>query len=500
MRTLLCILLLAGFTASAAIETVNAPPLGNAVFRFYPHMSVSTITGMVQSLPTGTLKWFTPGTYIIPTNNTSWAKPSVTNLFHFDEGAVLFFGNSSDNSGSLAAPVPIFTDVGGAMTLIVSGSGTFVASNKSSPILHIEKAGSIADFRGLDLIRYNTNQQTAVVYQKGDAANTINLEVRDIINTGYDGYWNNGGTSGRIRLRARAILAADSAVEYPAGPTNMLQCDMVVGTIEHYKQTYFPSTGNVLVQLAENCHLRVTTGIFTGTNSWIYGVGSSDYTHLDDGAGTIILAQPATLETPLIMADPLSKRTPVRGTGLRLVGTTIIGPEAFDAVLIGINGTAGEAMHFEACRIVNPTVLAFGATNSIRSIGTNHAVGTFTFELPVDAKTICQGNWATTNTFDTTLTADNQVVRTAGVKYLKLSSDNATAGNRTFTLVSTTMSMGQVLTLEWVGTNAGELVDDAAMAGGGNARLAGTWTPTQYDTITLEYNGTDIVERGRSTN
>jgi len=97
------------------------------------------------------------------------------------------------------------------------------------------------------------------------------------------------------------------------------------------------------------------------------------------------------------------------------------------------------------------------------------------------------------------LTADNQAVNPKLSRYIKLSSDNVTAANRTFTIVTGYLKPGDVILLEWTGTNAGELVDDAAMSSG-NARLASTWTPTQYDTITLEFNGTDLVERGRSTN
>lgn len=97
------------------------------------------------------------------------------------------------------------------------------------------------------------------------------------------------------------------------------------------------------------------------------------------------------------------------------------------------------------------------------------------------------------------LTADNQVVSTSNISYISLSSDNATATNRTFVLTQSTVA-GQQLILEWTGTNAGELIDDSAQNGGGNHRLSATWTPTQYDTLHLVSNGTDWIELGRSTN
>lgn len=98
------------------------------------------------------------------------------------------------------------------------------------------------------------------------------------------------------------------------------------------------------------------------------------------------------------------------------------------------------------------------------------------------------------------LTADNQIVTTSTNSYISLSSDNGTAGNRTFVLTGTAQKAGQHLTLEWTGTNAGELVDDSACNGAGNHRLNGTWTPTQYDTLNLHFNGTDWIEDSRSPN
>lgn len=98
-----------------------------------------------------------------------------------------------------------------------------------------------------------------------------------------------------------------------------------------------------------------------------------------------------------------------------------------------------------------------------------------------------------------TLSADNQIISLPTL-YKRLDSDNATASNRTFGLPNTPPA-GTVVIIEWVGTNAGELIDDANVgAGSATTRLAGNWTPTQYDTITLIFNGTDWIEVCRSTN
>lgn len=97
------------------------------------------------------------------------------------------------------------------------------------------------------------------------------------------------------------------------------------------------------------------------------------------------------------------------------------------------------------------------------------------------------------------LTADNQTVTTTNISYISLSSNDATATNRTFILGQSTVA-GHQLTIEWTGTNAGELIDDSAQGTGGNHRLSANWTPTQYDTIHFISNGTDWIEVGRSAN
>lgn len=100
-----------------------------------------------------------------------------------------------------------------------------------------------------------------------------------------------------------------------------------------------------------------------------------------------------------------------------------------------------------------------------------------------------------------TLTADNQVVTVGDSSYIRISSDNTTATNRTFVLTQSTL-VGHVLVIEWThATNRGELVDDSAQSGAGNHRLNATWTPTGANqTLYLISNGTDWVELGRSLN
>jgi hypothetical protein len=96
------------------------------------------------------------------------------------------------------------------------------------------------------------------------------------------------------------------------------------------------------------------------------------------------------------------------------------------------------------------------------------------------------------------LTADDQVVSTVGRGHIALSSDDATATNRTFVL--TAGETGQELVLEWVGANAGQLIDDSANSDSGNVRLSADWSPSAYGTLSLVCNGVDWIEVGRSAN
>lgn len=98
------------------------------------------------------------------------------------------------------------------------------------------------------------------------------------------------------------------------------------------------------------------------------------------------------------------------------------------------------------------------------------------------------------------LTSDNQTVTVGDRSYIHLSSNDTVAANRTF-ILSAGITVGHVVVIEYTGTgtSTGELVDDSAGVSGSH-RLSATWNPTQYDTLTLGWNGTDWIERSRSTN
>ena len=99
----------------------------------------------------------------------------------------------------------------------------------------------------------------------------------------------------------------------------------------------------------------------------------------------------------------------------------------------------------------------------------------------------------------THLLADNAAVEVGAREYIRLQSDSASAGTRTFTLTAGN-KCGQLILLEWVGANAGNLVNGSALTGSsGIVRLTADWDPVAYDTLLLAYNGLDLIEVGRNS-
>lgn len=167
-------------------------------------------------------------------------------------------------------------------------------------------------------------------------------------------------------------------------------------------------------------------------------------------------------------------------------------------------GASATVTNWDSILLEDNTLTVGTRKSHIRALGTTTSrhVGMFKFgadAAPVVMADINGGLSINSSGSTVSLTADNQVVTVSDRSYIRLSSNNGTAGNRTFVLTQSTRD-GHILVLEWTGTNAGELVDDSAQNGGGNHRLSATWTPTQYDTLTLISNGTDWVELARSAN
>jgi hypothetical protein len=91
------------------------------------------------------------------------------------------------------------------------------------------------------------------------------------------------------------------------------------------------------------------------------------------------------------------------------------------------------------------------------------------------------------------LIADNQAVTATGVGVILLTSDDATAANRTFTLTASAL-VGHTVTLIWNDTDQGEIADT------GIQKLSAAWAPATTDTLTLISDGTNWIEVTRADN
>ncbi len=93
------------------------------------------------------------------------------------------------------------------------------------------------------------------------------------------------------------------------------------------------------------------------------------------------------------------------------------------------------------------------------------------------------------------LIADNQQVDVGNRSILFLSSNNTTAGNRTFTLVGSKLVGHQLVVIFTSGAST-----TAQLANSGTCRLQnGAWEPSQYSSITLVSDGTYWYEQNRGT-
>jgi hypothetical protein len=91
--------------------------------------------------------------------------------------------------------------------------------------------------------------------------------------------------------------------------------------------------------------------------------------------------------------------------------------------------------------------------------------------------------------------ADAQAVVTEALSFIRLTSDSATATDRTFTLNNG--AQGQILVLKWTSASfAGELLNT------GNVELSADWSPTDNDTLTLIWDSAETkwTELARSAN
>jgi hypothetical protein len=221
----------------------------------------------------------------------------------------------------------------------------------------------------------------------------------------------------------------------------------------------FPATSNtVFTSTLSTNNVDAANAVWAASSSLILEGSSAD-----------------TSETTLTLVNPTADRTI---TIPDATGTIILSAAAIDAAN-GIWGGTGTLIWEGATANASETTLAGTDPTADRTITIPDATGTIT---------VAQASTATA------LTADNQAVTPGSATRIQLSSNDATATNRTFTLSATGAITGQIYILIGPATNAAELADT------GIQDLSATWTAGADDSLTLLFDGTNFIELARSAN
>lgn len=191
--------------------------------------------------------------------------------------------------------------------------------------------------------------------------------------------------------------------------------------------------------------------------------------------------------SPIIMSPNQVEIARVDGTGLK------------------INTTASRVVVSSAANYLESSGITTTELDYLSGLGSNVQTQLNTLSTSLNDKADRTGDILTGALVDTastaSLTADNQNVSISNVQLMILSSDNATPTSRTFTLGSA--QDGLHITLVWDSSNAGELIDNSTITGGGTLRLNGDWVPTANDTLSLVCrfgSALDCYETARSAN
>lgn len=180
-------------------------------------------------------------------------------------------------------------------------------------------------------------------------------------------------------------------------------------------------------------------------------------------------------ETTFTVTDPTADRTITwpDATGTPILSSGI--PSAAGAIWGGASSFIAEG----ATADTSETTVAFTDPTADRTVTIPDATGTVS---------LAQASTAVS------LTADNQAVTPGSTTVIQLSSDDATATNRTFTLSATGAITGATYRFIGPATNQCEI------AATGIQKLSATWSPTTSDTLTLLFDGTNFLELSRSNN
>lgn len=261
---------------------------------------------------------------------------------------------------------------------------------------------------------------------------------------------------------------------------NGLTIDTSTGTLDITNGKTLAATGSLTFAGTDG-----TTFTFPGASGTV--ITSSLTTNAVDaanslwGASNSLVLEGATAdgyETSVTPADPTADNTVTlaNASGTVMLSTLATNaPDAANSVTGASNGLVLEGATADA----HETTITPTDPTADRTLTAPNASGTLMLAMSSAA---------------VSLTGDGQAVAPGASRIIQLSSDDANATNRTFTLSSTGAITGQTYVLVAPATNACELADTS------NQKLSDAWSPGAYDTLTLLWDGTNWIELARADN
>lgn len=299
-----------------------------------------------------------------------------------------------------------------------------------------------------------------------------------------------------------AVLQPTSNDGAALGTTSLGFSDLFLasgGTL-HFANTDWVATHTSGILTVGTGDLRVSTA-GTNTASVVTVGGTQTLTNKTFTAPTLGAAT-ATSINKLSITAPATGSTLAVADGKTLTVSNTLTLAGTDSTTMTFPSASGTVMTSSlSTNAVSAANAIWGASNALTfegatanayetSVTVTDPTADRTITLPDATGTVTLAQSSTA----VSLTADNQAVTPGTATRIQLSSDNATATNRTFTLDATGAITGQLYVIIAPASNGCEI------AATGIQKLSATWSPGAYDSLTLLFDGTNFIELARSNN
>jgi hypothetical protein len=464
LKTLIALLTLVAFTSTQAAVTGRSSDTSLAGTEKLLSDSSGADTFILLSTLWGTAQPLTAG--ITATGSTSWDFSGSTATFKTSTGINTFGGSSHVFAATL---IPSANDGAALGSASASFSDLFLASGG---VININN-GYWTATHSAGVLTIGTNDDIRMTTSGTNAASVVTV----------------GGTQTLTNKTLTSPTIEGATLTTPA--LGVATATSVNGL------TITTSTGTLTITNGKTLAASNTL-TFTGTDSTSFKFPATSATVFSSSLSTNDIAAANSLwgisngltfegasadahEITITPADATADvfyLLPDAAAGSYAVMSTTFATNAPD-IANSVTG-ASNALVFEGA-----TANGFEGTDTIADVTADR-----TYTRPDASGTYILAQASTT----TALTADNQAVTPGSNNRIQLSSDNATASNRTFTLSATGAITGQIYILIGPASNACEIADTSIQ------KLSAAWSPGALDTLTLLFDGTNFIELARADN